>query len=105
MNDKDFIDSYKRNENHLKKFTNYRPMFAFPFGQPNTCYSNNQIKLLLEQGCKIVFNSYPSINYTIENSFFYRIPLYSFHNSDSKIWFQLFSAIKNNIRSRPTFKK
>ena len=37
-------------------------MFAFPFGQPDTCFSNRQIELLIENGARKNFSTYPILN-------------------------------------------
>lgn len=56
MSDEDLLESFSKNANELKKYRNYRDLFAFPFGQPGTCYSDDQVKLLLQNGVKIIFS-------------------------------------------------
>lgn len=93
MDDKDFIDSFEENERELKKYENYCPMFAFPFGQPGSCYNEKQIALLIQHGSKKVFDSLSGINFEPGNNFYHRIPICSFHDSEAKIWYEIFRAL------------
>ncbi|MBH09546.1 MAG: hypothetical protein CMG74_04180 [Candidatus Marinimicrobia bacterium] len=89
MSDKEFLKSYFKNDEELKKYPNSRNMFAFPFGQPGTCFSNKQIELILKIGSKKVFSSFPMINNNVNSQYLHRIPLNSFNNSNSRIWFNI----------------
>ena len=64
-------------------------MFAFPFGQPGTCFSERQIELLIENGAKKVFSSYPVLNSDVTTQYLHRIPLHSLINTNSRIWFKI----------------
>lgn len=90
MSDEDLLESFSKNANELKKYRNYRDLFAFPFGQPGTCFSNRQVDLVIRNGAKKVFSSTGNINWDISSLYLDRIPLTEFHNSDSRIWFQVF---------------
>lgn len=89
MSDEELLKSYLQNADFLKKFLNYRAIFSFPFGQPKTCYNEEQVRLIFESGAKKVFSSAGSINRNISSPCLDRIPLTSFHDSASKIWFQI----------------
>lgn len=89
MSDEDLVSSYFQNVNSLKMYPNYREMFAFPFGQPGTCYSDEQVKLLLSNGVKKVFSSSGFINPDILSPYLDRVSLTSFHSSPARIWFQV----------------
>lgn len=89
MSDDALVESYLKNRDALKKYPNYRDMFAFPFGQPNTCFTYDQIKLLLQTGAKKVFSTYPLINSDVTQPYLHRVPLSSYHNSKARIWCQI----------------
>lgn len=90
LSDTELLESFKKNENELKQYPNYRSLFAFPFGQPDTCFSEQQIELLIENGAKKVFSAYPVINSDISALYLHRIPLHLFCNSRNKIIFQVY---------------
>jgi hypothetical protein len=89
LSDSEFLESYSKNAIELKRFPNYRDVFSFPYGQPGTCYSEKQVKLLFDNGVKKVFSSSGFINHNVFSLHLERIPLASFHNSPEKIWFQI----------------
>ena len=95
LSDDEILESYNKNELELKRFPNYRNIFAFPFGQPKTCYSKRQIELLIENGAKKVFSAYPIINSEVTAQYLHRIPLQNFNNTKSRIWFNILRAILN----------
>lgn len=90
MSDEDLLESFLKNVKELKKYRNYRDLFAFPFGQPGTCFSEKQVSMILSNGAKKVFSSSGLINSNVTARYLHRIPLTEFHNSDSRIWFQIF---------------
>jgi len=102
LSDKQLLELSRKNEFELKKYPNSRNMFAFPFGQPDTCYSQRQIELLLDNGAKKVFSAYPLINSNVTDQFLHRIPLYSFNNTNARIWYSIVrkSFKISNISSR-----
>ena len=89
LSDTELLESYRKNENDLKEYPNFRNLFAFPFGQPDTCFSEQQIELLIENGAKKVFSSYPIVNSDTSASYMHRIPLSHFNNTKARIWFNI----------------
>ena len=89
MSDKELLKSYFNNEEELKKYPNSRNMFAFPFGQPDSCFSNRQIELIIENGARKIFSTYPILNSDTSASYMHRIPLNSFNNTKARIWFNI----------------
>ncbi len=89
LSDKELLESFRKNEDELDKYPNYRSLFAFPFGQPDTCFSKQQIELLIKNGAKKVFSSYFMVNNDISDPYLHRIPLHSFNNSNARIWFSI----------------
>ncbi|MCP4608390.1 MAG: polysaccharide deacetylase family protein [Planctomycetes bacterium] len=86
MSDEFLVQSYSDNRDALIKYPNYRDMFSFPFGQPDTCFTNPQVKLLLKHGAQRIFSSYPIVNPDISSPLLHRVPLTSQEDSWAKIW-------------------
>ena len=76
-------------EGELNNYPNTRNLFAFPFGQPISTYSKDQIQLIKKNGAQFVFSSYPLVNSNISSSYLHRIPLDSTNNTKAKIWFNI----------------
>tara|TARA_Y100001935_G_C17188178_1_gene448680 strand:- start:13 stop:912 length:900 start_codon:yes stop_codon:yes gene_type:complete len=89
LTDDELLKSFSKNENELKNYPNFRNFFAFPFGQPDTCFSKKQIELLLEKKTKKVFSTYPIINPNPFSSYLNRISLNHLINTNSKLWFSI----------------
>ena len=89
LSDTELLESFSKNEDELRKYPNFRSLFAFPFGQPDTCFSKRQVKLLLNDGAKKVFSAYPIINSDVSSLYLHRIPMHSFNNTKARIWFNL----------------
>tara|TARA_R110002049_G_scaffold55701_2_gene154079 strand:- start:1132 stop:2070 length:939 start_codon:yes stop_codon:yes gene_type:complete len=96
LSDDEVIESYKQNENELLKFKNYSGFFAYPFGQPVTCYNNKSNKLIQSISPKAIFTAFPSSNDISETKYFYRYSLSCNATSDTDIKFEL---IYQKIRS------
>ena len=100
LTNKELLESYYSNENKLKIYSNYRQIFAFPFGQPITCYSDAQIKILKDAGAKIIFSAYPIVNKPKYADYLHRIPIYSMDDRHSNIWFSIMrKTIDNSVRN------
>ena len=90
MNEDELIEDFEKNEKILKKYPNYLNFFAFPFGQPETTFTENQVKLLTNNGVKkIFFSAASSLNEFRDQSLLDRITLLSDDNSYSKIRFKI----------------
>jgi len=97
MSDEELLRSYSQNSECLIRYPNYRNMFSFPFGQPGSCFNENQIELLVKNGVRKVFSSYPVTNRDVMSQYLHRIPLSAVHNSVSKIWFAVFQHSFRNL--------
>ena len=89
MSDETLVGSYSDNREALSKYHNYREMFSFPFGQPNTCFTEAQVQLLLNVGAQRVFSSHPIVNPDINSPYLDRVPMTSRENSSAKMWAQI----------------
>lgn len=97
LSDGEFLESYSKNAIELKRFPNYRNVFSFPFGQPDTCFHERQVELILHNGARRVFRSTGSINCDISSLYLDRIALTSLNDSDSKMWFQIWRKTKMHL--------
>lgn len=70
LKNNDFEFLYKKNEIELKKMKNYINIFAFPNGQPKTCFNFSNIVSLHNLQIKKIFYSSGGVNQNI-NSFIY----------------------------------
>ncbi|MBF0553793.1 MAG: polysaccharide deacetylase family protein [Nitrospirae bacterium] len=99
LSDEALTSSYLKNMEKLQSFKNFTNLFAFPFGQPGTTFSERQIDLILSLGAQKVFSSYPVINYSPSTrTYLHRIALTDFNSTEFKTWYQIFytEIIKNN---------
>ena len=100
LSDSEFTDSYIQNQKLLNVYKNSIDLFAFPFGQPLTCYSQKQIDLLKQLKALKVFNSCGNINKNIDSYLLHRVSLDSFHSNSHRIWFQVFNKeIRNKLKN------
>ena len=90
LSDDEFVRSFSINQAELKKYPNSRLMFSFPFGQPGTSFSERHINLLSEQGVGKLFSSSGRINYNLGARCLDRVVLDSTHDSNEKIWGQIY---------------
>ncbi|MBF0457450.1 MAG: polysaccharide deacetylase family protein [Nitrospirae bacterium] len=98
LSDEELKACYLKNMEKLQSYKNFTNLFAFPFGQPGTTFSEKQVDLIFSLGAKKVFSSFPVINYTPSSAYLHRIALTDFNNTIPKIWYQIFytEAIRNN---------
>jgi len=99
MSDEELINSFRKNAEELKQFPNFRNVFSFPYGQPGSCFSQDQVDLLIENGAEKVFRSSGNINSEIYAPYLDRIGLSSYHFSSNRIWFQVMQQKIKNLFS------
>ena len=93
LEDDEIINSYKKNKIELEKYSNYRDLFAFPFGQPNSCFSDRQISIFFEIGSKKVFGSSDTINEDYSSFYLDRFSLTNYDDTQNKI-------VKNILKAK-----
>ena len=99
MSDKEILLSFNDNADRLKKYGNYRNIFSFPFGQPKSCFTDEQVQLIHENCTQTMFASSQHVNYT-RGVPLDRISLSSAHRSSTDLWFQIFKhRIKDRLHS------
>lgn len=89
LNDDEFRDQYVRNEKLLMKFGNFRNFFAFPNGQPKTCFNERHIRLLKEMGAERIFSSSGHINSDKRPFLLDRISFGMYDQSNGAMWFKV----------------
>ena len=89
LNQKSVINQYRKNEELLKNYNNYLPLFSYPFGQFKLDYDKFTNKLITNLGAKYIFTA-NLINRKINKNIIHRVPL--FNNIKGK---QIYKHIKN----------
>ncbi|MCG6550694.1 MAG: polysaccharide deacetylase family protein [Candidatus Magnetominusculus sp. LBB02] len=102
LSDEELKDSFVMNTQKLQSYKNFTNLFAFPFGQPVTTFSERQVGLCLSFGADRVFSSLPVVNYVPSEAYLHRIALTSFNDTVPKIFYQIFYM--ETIRHNAIFK-
>lgn len=89
LTNEELIESYMKNQKILNQYPNSRNLFAYPFGQPSTCFEKKQTDLLVKNSVHKIFSAYPIPNVDTDSSYLHRIPLFSYNKSASTIWFSI----------------
>lgn len=89
LNDDEFVDQYVRNEQMLTGFNNSVKYFAFPNGQPGTCFTDRHIALLKRLGVERIFYSSGNINADETNLLLDRISFGRYDQASAAMWFKV----------------
>ena len=73
LNDEELRQQYLLNDQKMAGYSNRRPFFSYPFGQPEVCFTLRQTELLHSFGAKAVFSSSGRINRRGQDGFYDRI--------------------------------
>lgn len=73
LNDEELHQQYFLNDQRMVGYSNRRPLFSYPFGQPETCFTRRQTELLHSFGAKAVFSSSGRINRSGRSGLYDRI--------------------------------
>ena len=101
LTDRVLDQQYQKNSSQLAKFTNYLPVFAFPFGQPELCFTKSQATRLLDQGALRLFSSWPQPNADHTAKVLDRIPFTPWHDRATRMWFQVLRHPLSQLLGRP----
>ncbi len=85
-------EQYSLNLSYLKAFENYVPLFAFPNGQPGSCFTETEISVINALGARRLFTAKPGIARLPLEQLIDRVSLSNWHNGVARIWFQLWRA-------------
>lgn len=94
LSDSFLKEQYERNELALSRFKRYIPVFAFPFGQPGSCFTAAQVSFLLHIGALRLFTSWPRPNADHTCKLLDRIALTAAHDHETRMWLQV---VKNPV--------
>ena len=89
LSDEELLDSYQRNATALAAFRSYRPHFAFPFGEPDECFTAHQVDLLLAHGAVSVASCSGAINRLPTDTYLHRTQALPHQTSAIDLWYQL----------------
>lgn len=73
LNDQELYQQYSLNDQKMMGYSNRRPLFSYPFGQPRICFTPRQTELLHSFGAKAIFSSSGRINKCHPSGFYDRI--------------------------------
>ena len=62
LSDDELRQQYLLNDQKIRRYPNGRTYFAYPFGQPNLCFTERQTELLRSFGAQAVFSSSGRVN-------------------------------------------
>jgi len=88
----EFTDQYNRDKMALAQFKNSAELFAFPNGQPNTCFTRTHIELLTGLGARRIFSAVGGINRIPNDCLLGRMALGPFDRSQNILWYRLLRA-------------
>ncbi|MBW0177677.1 polysaccharide deacetylase family protein [Sediminibacterium sp.] len=89
LSDQEFMDQYIQNEHLLSNLNNSVKYFAFPNGQPGTCFTERHIMLLKRLGAERIFSSSGNINVNSENFLLDRISFGNYDRTSGAMWFKV----------------
>jgi len=96
LSDEDLIISFDKNEKELLKLNNNSGFFAYPFGQPITCYNLRTNQIMEKTSARAIFTAFASANSLMETKYFYRYSLSASALSCSDVKYEL---IYQKVRS------
>jgi hypothetical protein len=89
LNQLEFKKEYVLNSRLLEKYINYRKIVAFPYGQPDSCFSKKQVIQLIKIGAICIFSSSGHVGNYKKFKLIDRISFTSSHSNDIKMWQQI----------------
>ena len=98
LSEKEFVKNVTNNSESLSELSNSINFFAFPNGQPLSCFTKEHVKLLHNLGLDRIFYSSGGINSDKNDLLMNRIALFAEDNSPYK----LFRRFRSNSSSRLT---
>jgi peptidoglycan/xylan/chitin deacetylase (PgdA/CDA1 family) len=88
----EFTEQYNRNKMALAQFKNSTEFFAFPNGQPHTCFTKSHIELLRRLGARRIFSAAGGINRNPKDYLLGRMTVNARDNNDEILWCRLLRA-------------
>jgi peptidoglycan/xylan/chitin deacetylase (PgdA/CDA1 family) len=79
----DLTEQYLLNESAILEFSNYIPLFSYPFGQPQRCYNRGTDEILASLGARRLFTAFPLFNRDRHARRIHRTAMFEHVNSES----------------------
>ena len=86
-------NQYLTNDKVLSDFSAKVNLFAFTNGQPRTCFSAREVRLLKSLGAGKVFSTTGGVNQDVSRFLLGRVALCEADNDDGRLWFRIGRAI------------
>ena len=98
LTDEEFVYMFNKNRELLSHTGRVIDFFAFPNGQPSTCFSQRHLNMLKKTGVKKIFYSSGGINNDFDELLLNRTALFESDNTYWKLWKRIANAnhIANN---------
>lgn len=87
LTDLEVKNQYLSNQMSLKAYKSATPLFAYPNGQPGTCYREATSLSILEWGAQRLFSATGTINGTGGPAVLDRVALTAWHTSLARFWY------------------
>lgn len=91
---------YSSNESLLSNYSNYVNFFSYPFGQPQTCYTEATDKLIFGLGATKIFTAFPLPNKSASQKKLHRISMFDSVNNEGAFRFSCIAPLVNSIIRR-----
>ena len=104
LSDEDFMHMFNKNRELLSDSECAIDFFAFPNGQPDTCFSQRHLTLLKEAGVKKIFYSSGGINNDSDDLLLNRTVLFETDNTNWKLWKRFVNANRILDKNSETIK-
>jgi peptidoglycan/xylan/chitin deacetylase (PgdA/CDA1 family) len=98
LSEDEFAEQYLKNKEELSKLNNSINMFAFPNGQPYTCFTEKNVQVLKSMGEERIFYSSGGANEDHNIFLLNRTALTELENSKRKFWIRILYSLfmRNN---------
>ena len=97
LSDEEFIIELDQNARFLRNYPYSSNFFAFPNGQPKTCFSKRHLNILIDKKINKFFSSSGKINFNPEDKLIDRIGLTEKDFKDHLIFFRIFRVFINDF--------
>jgi peptidoglycan/xylan/chitin deacetylase (PgdA/CDA1 family) len=94
---------YTDNQSLLKNYSNYVNFFSYPFGQPQTCYTEATDKLIFELGAIKIFTAFPLPNTYANQKKLHRISMFNSVTSEGLFRNSCIKPLLNSLIPRNKF--
>ena len=89
LSDRELAGQFQKNDDLLKTYKSSIPLFAYPNGQPGTCYDISHNKKIIEFGVQLLFSATGRMNPFRDDTVLDRVALTAWHDRSSRFWYGL----------------